>query len=322
MRADRLISLLMLLQARGRMSARRLAAELEVCERTIYRDIEALSAAGVPIYSEPGRNGGYALLDNYRTDLTGLTQGEVQALFMLNTPAPLVDLGIGLELQAALRKLSAALTKPQRQDEERVRQRFFLDSVWWHQGGEPVPHLQTVYQAIWDDHQLVVIYRLPSGVRIDQIVDPYGLVAKAGVWYGVFLRDRKPSVQRIADLLDVQWTDVAFVRDPTFDLEAFWRAWCTERERGYLLYCVTARVAPHFLPWLSHYFGTCVRAGLAQAAVDAKGWTIVELAFESLEAARDRLLDCGGGIEVLEPLPLRESIRDYADRIRDLYCKG
>ena len=183
MRADRLLSLLLLLQARGRLTAPKLAQELEVSERTIYRDIDALSAAGVPVYGEPGRGGGYALLDSYRTNLTGLTEGEVRALFMLSIPKPLTDLGVGQELGAALRKLAAALPSARRDDEQRVRQRFLLDAVGWEQAAESVPHLPTVHRAVWEDRRLHLKYRIgPLAVQIEQTVEPYSLVAKAGDW--------------------------------------------------------------------------------------------------------------------------------------------
>src|SRR5512147_2861952 len=153
MRADRLLSLLMLLQARGRMTAQELARELEVSERTIYRDINALSASGVPVYAESGPGGGCALLDSYRTNLTGLTADEARALFMLSIPAPLDQLGVGQELRAALLKLSAALPSSRRPDEERARQRIHIDSLAWFQGEDPVPHLHTLQQAVWQDRR-------------------------------------------------------------------------------------------------------------------------------------------------------------------------
>ena len=159
MRADRLLSLLMLLQTRGQMTAQELAKELEVSERTIYRDMDALSVAGIPIYGEPGPEGGFALLNSYRTNLTGLTEGEVRALFMLSIPAPLADLGVSQELRSALLKLSAALPDSHRRDEAKVRQRFHLDSTWWHQGAEQLPHLSTVHDALWQDRQLHIVYR-------------------------------------------------------------------------------------------------------------------------------------------------------------------
>lgn len=183
MRADRLISLLMLLQVRGQMTARELAKELEVSERTVYRDIEALSFAGVPVYGEPGPDGGYALVDRYRTNLTGLTEGEVRALFMLSIPAPLSDLGMSQELRTALLKLTAALPAARRHDETWIRQRFHLDATWWQQGEGHVPHLKTIHQAVWQDCKLYVVYRPLFSVEIERLVLPYGLVAKAGTWY-------------------------------------------------------------------------------------------------------------------------------------------
>lgn len=323
MRADRLLSLLMLLQARGRMTAQSLAEELEVSERTIYRDIDALSAAGVPVYGEAGREGGYALLDSYRTSLTGLTDKEVRALFMLGIPAPLADLGVSQELKAALLKLSAALPAARRRDEERVRQRFYLDAAWWHQGEEAVPHLQTVYQALWQDRKLAVTYRPLPTVTIEQLVEPYGLVAKAGVWYLVCARAGKVSVHRVSELLDTRLSDETFQRPAGFVLPAFWKAWCGQREQSQVNYPVTVRVAPDFLPWLPMYFGDSIRARIAQAGPpDAAGWVTLELSFESLEAARDRILGLGRGVEVLKPLALRLSILDYARQIVALYTDG
>lgn len=218
MRADRLLSLLMLLQARGRMTARQLARELEVSERTIYRDIDALSVAGVPVYAVAGRDGGFALLDHYRTSLTWLIDAEVRALFMLSIPAPLADLGVSQELKQALLKLSAALPDSRRSDEARVRQRFHLDSTWWGQVGGSVPHLQTVYQAVWNDRKLRVTYQPIPGVEISLVVAPYGLVAKAGVWCLVWARKGRPRTRRVSDLVEVELLLETFARPPDFDI--------------------------------------------------------------------------------------------------------
>ncbi len=322
MRADRLLSSLMLLQARGRMTAKTLAEELEVSERTIYRDMEALSIAGVPLYSEAGPEGGFALLDSYRTTLTGLTEGEVRALFMLSIPAPLAELGVSQELRSALLKLSAALPDARRHDEEQVRQRFHLDSTWWHQGEDSVPHLQTIHQAVWQDHKLNLKYRPMPTVEIEQQVDPYGLVAKAGVWYLVCARNSRVRVHRVSDLLDARVTGETFERLAQFDLAAFWRTWCIEREKRHVAYPVLVRVGPDFIPWLPMYFGNHIRDKIAQAGPpDAEGWITLELDFESLEAARDRILDLGRGVEVLKPLALRKSIADYAAQIVTLYAR-
>jgi predicted DNA-binding transcriptional regulator YafY len=322
MRADRLLSLLMLLQARGRMTARELAEELEVSERTIYRDIDALSAAGVPVYGEAGREGGFALLDSYRTNLTGLTEGEVRALFMLNIPAALADLGLSRELKQALLKLSAALPAGRRADEEQVRQRFYLDTTWWDQGAGPVPHLQTLYQAVWQDRRIRLTYHPLPPVELEQCVDPYGLVAKAGAWYLVCARNGRPRVHRLSDLITVSVLDETFERLAGFDLESFWKAWCARREQNQTHYPVSVRVAAGMLPFLPMYFGESIKPKILEAGPpDEDGWITLELSFESLEAARDRLLAFGRGVAVLAPRALRESIQDYAAQITALYEK-
>jgi predicted DNA-binding transcriptional regulator YafY len=322
MRADRLLSILLLLQSRGQMSARALAAELEVSERTIYRDVEALSGAGVPVYAETGRDGGYGLLDSYRTSLTGLTDGEVRAFFMLSIPAPLTQLGVSQELKTAMLKVEAALPAARRQDEEQVRQRFHLDSSWWHQHETPVPYLQTVHAAVWADHRIEITYRQPVGVTIKQIVDPYALVAKAGAWYLICAYNGRMRVHSVADLTEVHASEERFERDEDFHLAEFWEAWCAAREQDQSLYPVTVRVTSHFVPYLPWYFGNAIRARLAQAdPPDEEGRITLTLSFQSLESARDRLLDLGRGVEVLDPLALRLSIEDYARQIVAMYEK-
>lgn len=323
MRADRLLSLLMLLQARGRMTARKLANELEVSERTIYRDIDALSAAGVPVYGEPGPEGGYALLDQYRTNLTGLTSSEVRALFMLNIPAPLADLGLSQELRAALRKLSAALSDTQRGDEERARQRFHFDSTWWLQDAGPVPHLQVVHQAVWQDRKLHFSYRPLAASTIERLVEPYGLVAKAGVWYLVYTGNSVMRVIRISKLLDARLDCESFQRRVDFDLAEFWAGWCAEQEAYLSHYIASVRVAPDLLPELPRHFGTMVHAKIEEASPpDVHGWLHLELTFESFEAARTQLLGFGRAVEVLAPRALRRSVLDFAEQILRSYTKA
>lgn len=323
MRADRLLSLLMLLQARGRMTAGKLARELEVSERTIYRDIDALSAAGVPVYGEPGPEGGYALLDSYRTNLTGLTEGEVRALFMLSIPEPLADLGVDHELGAALRKLSAALPAARRSEEQRVRQRFHLDATGWDQVEASAPHLPTVHQAVWQDRKLHLAYRIgPLALRVEQVVDPYGLVAKAGIWHLVYGVGGAVRVLRVAALLDARLSEEPCKRPADFDLARFWREWCAARDLSRGRYLVTVQAAPEFVSELPAYFGDAVRRQIAQAGgkrADAEGRLTLQLPFESLEAARARILSFGRGVEVVEPYALRRSIQDYAEQIVQLY---
>ena len=324
MRADRLLSILMLLQARGRMTAGQLAAELEVSLRTIYRDIDALCISGVPIYSDRGRDGGYALLDSYRTSLTGLNENEVRALFMLSIPSPLRDLGVGGELEAALRKLAAALPAARRKDERRVRERFYLDANWWFQDSEPVPHLAVVHQAVWQDRWLEVRYRLRYGHVFDvqERIAAYGLVAKAGVWYIVYGYRARVRALRVSHLLHAEMLEKHFERPPDFDLGAFWQSWCTKVEEGRLGYAVRIRVAPHIVSDLAWYLGEGRYRTVLSAPPQpgAEGWVTVEWAFESLEEARARLLALGGAVKVLEPLPLRRAMADYGRQIVGRYA--
>jgi predicted DNA-binding transcriptional regulator YafY len=314
MRADRLLSLLMLLQTRGRMTAEALARELEVSERTIYRDLEALSAAGVPVYAERGPGGGCGLLDSYRTTLTGLTEAEARALFMVSIPAPLEALGIGRELRSALLKLSASLPAARRADEERTRSRIHLD--WSPEPGMDLgaPHLPTIQQTVWQDRRLLLRYRLWEGVEVEQEVEPYGLVARGGVWNLVYCAHGSVRVRRLSDLLDARATDAAFERPPDFDLAAFWKAWRAEHHRP--VYSVSARLAPEAVRFLPLYLGEAARQALTEApAPDADGWLTLSLTFDSLEAARARLLALGGAVEVLKPEALRLSLADFGAQI-------
>jgi predicted DNA-binding transcriptional regulator YafY len=306
----------MLLQARGRMTAQELADELEVSERTIYRDVDALSTAGVPVYAERGPGGGCALIDEYRTNLTGLTEDEVHALFMLSIPAALDELGVSRELRAALRKLAAALPAARRGDEERVRQRIYLDWSGWDQPEEAAPHLQTIQQAVWEDRRLHLVYRAQIGPHAEQFeraVEPYGLVAKAGAWHLVCAGDGRVRVHRVSQVLEARLSDERFTRPAGFDLGAFWQDWCARQEESRTTYPVTVRVSPALVPYLPLVLGEHVRESLAQAGPpDAAGWIALTLQFESLFAARERVLGLGGAIEVLEPEPLRQSVADFA----------
>lgn len=322
MRADRLLSLLMLLQTRGKLSASALAQELEVSERTIFRDIEALERAGVPIYADRGRDGGYALVDRYRTRLTGLSEDEVRALFMLSVPAPLADLGLTQPLKAALLKLSAALPADRRGDEAHVRQRFYLDAAGWERDAGPTPHLHTVHRAVSQDRRLVLTYRPLFSPEIELTVDPYGLVVKAGEWYLVFAHQGRVRARRVAEFLNVREAGESFTRPAEFVLESFWKAWCAERAERHDLFKVRARIAPGARDWLPFYLGGRSQEALASAGPpDAQGWVTLDLTFDALESARARLLPLGGAVEVLAPDALRLSMADFAAQIAKAYGK-
>jgi predicted DNA-binding transcriptional regulator YafY len=313
MRADRLLSLLMLLQSRGRMNANELAEELEVSIRTIYRDIDALSAAGVPVYGEAGREGGFALLDSYRTSLTGLTDEELRVLFMLRIPDPLEDLGVSGELQQALLKLSAAIPDARRSLEGDFRLRVHMDFSGWEQWIAPLPQLQPIYRAIRQDLKIFILYQPMFGITMEQWADPYGLVAKGGDWYLVCSILGKINVYRVAELLDVRVGEIKFDRPADFDVAVFWKVWCKQRSESSEEYLVRLRVYPALIPYLSQVFGSKLPKQTIQN--DGREGIVLHLHFESLEAARRNLLPLGGSIEVLGPRALRISIQDYAEQI-------
>ncbi len=323
MRADRLVSLLLLLQARGRLTAQQLAQELEVSQRTIYRDIDALSTAGVPVYADRGPGGGFTLLDSYSINLTSLTVDEVRALFTLSIPAALRQLGLGQELKAALLKLSAALPPERRSDEARVRQRIHLDWSWWAQPQEPLPHLQSIQKAVWEDRRLWLVYRVYYGAydhMFERLVDPYGLVCKAGVWHLVCAAGGRLRVHDLSRLASVRITDDSFDRPADFDLQRFWNAWCSKREGRRPRYEVALRVSPALLPELQLYFGDRAREQIVETGpFDDRGWALLTIQFDSLHHARARVLGLGAAVEVLEPQPLRRSVVDYAGQIVSLY---
>jgi predicted DNA-binding transcriptional regulator YafY len=321
MRADRLLSILMLLQARGRMTAQALARELEVSERTIYRDLEALGMAGVPVYTDRGRGGGCMLLDDYRTNLTGLTEDEVRALFMVNVPAPLNQLGIGRDLRSAWLKLAAALPSVRQPDEQLARRRIHLDSTWWSLPDEPTPCLQTLYEAVWSELRLRCTLRLTFGsfeTEVERFIDPYGLVAKASVWHvvgpasGDSTAAGRIRIYRVSQILRAQSTKQAFCRPDDFDLAAFWQKWCADSESGRPRYPVTARVTPDIIPLLQRMMAPRWNLEPESSPPDSEGRVVITLPFESLEEARGRLLGLGRAVEVLEPEMLRRSIIDLA----------
>lgn len=320
MRADRLISLLMLLQSNRMMTAKELASILEVSTRTIYRDIDALSFAGIPIYGETGPGGGFGLVDSYRTTLTGLSDLERHALFMLSIPAPLSQLGFGDELRTALLKLTAALPDTSRDESERVHQRIFLDSTWWKQSVGFLPYLQALYKAIWEDHLVRMTYKSYGYIPFVQIVEPYGLISKAGVWYLVYKFHGQFRVFIVTELTEVSILHDTFTRTIGFDLELFWKNWCKQQESIQELYLTQILVNPAILSDIKKEFGNPRFIEIDEKKTHHRtGWAAVELAFRSLLDARTRLLPFGGSIEVLDPLALRLSLQDYAKQISAIY---
>lgn len=320
MRADRLISLVLLLQTRGRMTAQELATRLEVSERTIYRDLDALSAAGIPVYGEHGPGGGYALVDSYRSTLTGLTADQVRALLLSGTASPLSDLGMGNEVEAALLKLLAALPNAQREGAEHLRQRIHLDPLRWFQGTEEVPHLQTLHRAIWNDQRVYLTYHRADSSTGERLVDPYGLVAKAHVWYLVASIGDEMRVYRVSRINTVQVLEDNFTRPQDFDLAAFWADYSREFEATRMGYKTVLRISPTLAEALPLMWGEEMRKRIAQAAPpDARGWITIPVTFDTLDWARANVLSLGAQAEIIEPAELREEVIALARQVAEMY---
>ncbi|MGH9136016.1 MAG: helix-turn-helix transcriptional regulator [Acidimicrobiales bacterium] len=333
MRASRLLSLLMLLQSRGRMTASELASELEVSVRTIYRDLEALSAAGVPVYAEPGRYGGCQLVDGWRTRLTGLTTDEAESLFLAGAPAAASELGLGTVLAAAQLKVLAALPPELRGRAVRVRQRFHLDAPGWFKRDEEVPHLASVAEAVWGDRRVELRYRRAGsgsersegggGVaaeRVDRLVDPLGLVLKAGTWYLVARHRNTIRTYRVSRIEAATVLDERFDRPDDFELAAHWSESSNAFERSLVTVDVRVRVRADAVPQLRYLDPKAAERALESVGEPGTdGWVDATVPSESLEIAYWELLRFGDSIEVLEPVELRERLATTAAAMADLY---
>lgn len=311
MQADRLLALLLLLQANGRLSATKLARELEVSTRTIYRDLDALSAAGVPVYAERGRNGGCALLPGFRTDVTGLTAAEAQALFIFAGRGLPGGLGHEGDLTSALRKLLAAVPEPHRPEAVRARERVVVDPTAWAREAEPLPHLATVQETVWSDRQLRLRYRSSDAeVGRELTVEPYGLVAKAGTWYLIAAEDGEPRLFRASRIETATVLDADARRPAGLDLEALWlelrRRW---DDRGGDGLAVRVRVRTTNLPrFLRMSVGPTISPPVQGQEGAGGGWTHLGLRFRGEGPAVAFLLGFGGDVEALEPASLRSAM--------------
>nr|WP_285554087.1 YafY family protein [Streptomyces hygroscopicus] len=322
MRAARLIKMVLLLQARSCMTAGELARELEVSERTVNRDAQALSEAGVPVYADRGRAGGYRLVGGYRTRLTGLGRSEAEALFLSGVPEALREMGLADAASAARLKVAAALM-PSLQDAPRTAaQRFHLDAPGWFRAPQTPALLPRIAEAVWDDRCVTARYRRGDG-EVERLLEPYGLVLKAGAWYlcarlpdpGAF---RTYRVDRFTSLVA---RDTRFDRDEDFDLPGYWAAQAERFARSILRAEAVVRLSPEGVRGLPGAVGQpSAREGLASAGEpDGAGWVTVTLPVESEEVAYAQLTGLGPEVEVLAPASLRARFVRDAARLAALY---
>ncbi|MEH0985106.1 helix-turn-helix transcriptional regulator [Micromonospora sp. CPCC 205556] len=322
MRASRLVSLLLLLQNRGRLTARELADALEVSVRTVYRDVESLGAAGVPVYADRGPAGGYRLLDGYRTRLTGMTAGEAEALVLAGMPGPAAELGLGSVLAAAELKLRAALPTELADRGDRVRQRFHLDAPGWFRDPEPVPHLTALADAVWEDRLVRVRYlRWQRPREVTRVLAPLGVVLKAGRWYLAARAGDQLRTYRVGAVQQVTVLDERFDRPADFDLAAFWADWTDRYERGVYRDEARIRVTAAALEFMAYVFPPAMSRAAREAAgePDAQGWRHTTLPIESVRHGHTELLKLGAQVEVLAPAELREMVAATAHAMAERY---
>jgi predicted DNA-binding transcriptional regulator YafY len=300
-KSERLLAMLLMLQARGRACAREIASSLEVSERTVYRDLDSLSAAGIPVHAERGARGGIVLADGYRRALTQFRDEEIRALFA-SAADTLADVGLGVDLRRALDKLKGALNESQRRAAANVRGRIHIDPRRWKQAAQPRAMLSALRTACAEDRRTVLNYKDRNGKVTERVIEPLGLVAKAGVWYIVARYGPEMRVFRADRMLGLDVTTERFERPADFDLDRYWNEWSAEFERNLPGYPVILRVADDAIEDVTSYWES--------DAVDEgkRGWTPFRLLFPSLEVAVAHVLAWGERVEALEPAELRSTI--------------
>ena len=319
MLASRLLSILMLLQARGRISARELAEEFEVAVRTIHRDIDELSAAGVPVYAERGRNGGFRLQDGYRTKLTGLNQAEAETLFLAGLPGPAAELGLADALAAARLKLLAALPPSLQPGAERIAARFHLDPGAWFHEAAPLPSLPVIARAVWSERMLTLRYRRAGETDArPRKLGPLGVVLKAGVWYLVAQNAKSSSVRtyRATNIHDATISDEVFARPKHFDLATHWQKAVREYEGGVYHEEADVRLTPKGVYMLDMLGPYVVKAAADTAGKpDRNGRVRCRIPLESISYGVRELMRLGEEVHVIGPPALRAEFAQTAARI-------
>ncbi|MYV99729.1 YafY family protein [Streptomyces sp. SID3343] len=326
MRASRLVSILLLLQTRGRLTARQIADTLEVSVRTVYRDMDSLAAAGVPLYADAGHRGGYELLDGYRTRLTGLTTGEAESLFLTGVPTAAADLGLGSVVTAAHLKLMAALPAELRERAGRIAECFHLDAPSWYGTADATPQLAAVADAVWNRRRIRIRYlRWAEPHESLRTVDPYGVVLKAGAWYLVAAHadegSRAIRTYRVSRVVELDALAEEFEPPPGFDLAAHWQSYLAHFDARRFRDTATVRMSPAALARIDGLTEPAVaRAAHESASVpDAAGWVRVTIPIESIELAHKSMLAFGAGVEVLAPRELRERLGETIAELGRLY---
>ena len=313
MRADRLLSILLLLQVHRRVTARQLAKRLEVSERTILRDMDALSGSGVPVVAERGVGGGWSLLDDYQTKLTGLNGAEIQSLFLARPQRLMADLGLKQEAEAALIKLQASLPASSQRQAEFARQWILIDTRGWRDPAESIPSLPVLLDALWRRRQVRFLYRKVLCDAGERAGDPLGLVAKGSVWYLVANVAGEPRTYRVSRISEAAILDQVSLRPAEFDLEAYWESSAAEFREKLPRYYATFLARPNVMRWVRY------RGWRLEEEVPAGDQVRLRIRFDVEEEALQFVLSFGGDIEVIEPRELRAKVVEQARAIEARY---
>ncbi|PJZ53276.1 helix-turn-helix transcriptional regulator [Leptospira adleri] len=313
MRADRLLSILLQLQAKGRISSKDLARKLEVSERTIHRDMEALSASGVPVFAERGSKGGWELSQGYRTNLTGMKKEEIFSMILTSSTRVASDLGRKKEFDSAFMKFMASLPAAYQEEAEMIRQRIHIDGAGWGNWKEEFPFLPLLQEAVWKNRKVILRYKSDEASK-KRIVLPLGLVAKGKVWYLIAKYGKEFRTFRISRILEAQLGDT-FERPKKFDLEKYWQESTQAFFSKLPTYSVLLKIRTEELERFRLFAYNCI---LESTKID-DSWIKARVNFETMEWALHHTLGFGSSVIVLEPKELREAVSASAKEILKSY---
>ncbi len=312
MRADRLLGMMLLLQTHGKMTASALAEKLEVSRRTILRDINALSTAGVPIYASGGHGGGIALDEQYHSTLAGMKEAEIRTLFLNDVQPILTELGLGDAGASSLAKLRAILPERHLTAVDAMRQRILIDPTWWWHEQDASAWWDALQRAVYEDYLIDVDYERYDGQMVRRVLEPYSLVAKSSVWYLVAVHAGARRTYRVQRLRRVEVLEQHFVREADFDLPTYWRTHMTTfRDEISAAFICTLRVRTARLPFIQQ-----IVPGRSDVIAQADDWLTVQLQLETVDLAKMLLFGLGEDARIIQPAALRHAVLESADAMR------
>lgn len=310
MRADRLLAMMMLLQTEGKMTSQSLADKLEVSRRTILRDIDALSTAGVPIYAEGGHGGGIVLDEQYRTTLAGMRDKEIGTLFIGSNTQLLKEIGLGDAAESTLLKLRAVLPTSHQLSVEHIRQRILIDPIWWWHDAQPLPWWDQLQQAVFEDRCIQVVYERNNGEIAERVLEPYSLVAKSSVWYLIANHAEELHTYRVSRFHQIELFDRHFQRREDFDLSRHWQKQLQRFGELVSDYTFTLCMDPKKM----NFIKTIVSGRYDQVEEPgADGWVTIQFHLESMDLAKMLVFGLGQDAVVVEPQQLQEAVLSTAE---------